>query len=138
MATHCWIAEQISNGPHAKMLMYSRFAAFIASLEKCEKPQVRALLEHVKNDSQQTTGSNIRSILMDTGIKVSTGHSNKHLLKQFSAYPVPEESKWKIKFVESLIEIRDQRWEVLFDEEEDGGKLSENEVTTMIDRWCIS
>ena len=34
IATHCWIAEQISNGPHAKMLMYSRFAAFIASLAK--------------------------------------------------------------------------------------------------------
>ena len=75
--------------------------------------------------------------MLDTGILVSPGNKNKHLFKQVDAYEVPEESKWKIPFLESLIEIRDQRWEVLFEEEDNEGRLSENQVSTMIDQWCI-
>ena len=138
MATHCWIVEHLSNGPHAKILMYSRFATFVESLSLCEKPQVKALLQIVKNDPRQTTGSNIRKILIDTGIRVSPGHKNKSQLKQLAAYEAPEEERWKIPLLGSLVEIRDQRWQVLFDDEDNEGKLSEDDVTAMIDHWCIN
>ena len=47
----------------------------------------------------------------------------------------PQEAKWKIPLLESLIEIRDQRWEILFDEEDES--VTEDDVTAMIGRLCI-
>ena len=137
MATHCWIVERLSGVSHAKNLMYSRFVTFVKSLSSCEKPQVRALIEVVKSDPRCTTGSNLRDILMDTGVKVSPGETSSSLLKSFMVYEAPEEARWKIPLLESLIEIRDQRWEVLFDEENIEGRLSEDDVTTMINQLCI-
>ena len=74
---------------------------------------------------------------MDTGVKVSPGETSSSLLKSYMVYEAPEEARWKIPLLESLIEIRDQRWEVLFDEENIEGRLSEDDVTTMINQLCI-
>ena len=94
MATHCWIVEQLS-GIHAKKLMYSRFITFIENLSSCEKAQVKALLNPVKADQRSTTGSNIRDILIDTGIRISPIKTNKALLQSYIVYEVPQEAKWK-------------------------------------------
>ena len=136
MATHCWIVEQLS-GTHAKKLMYSRYITFIENLSSCEKPQVKALLELVKDDQRFTTGSNIRDILIETGIRISHKNTNKAQLQNFIVYKAPEEAKWKIPLLESLIEIRDHRWQVLFNEEENEQRMSEDNVTLMIDQLCI-
>ena len=117
--------------------MYSRFITFVETLSSCEKPQVKALLEHVKSDLRFTTGSNIRDILIDTGIQTRSKNTNKSQLESFNVYKPPEEAKWKLPLLMSLIEIRDQRWEVLFNEEEEEGRISEDNVTAMIDQLCI-
>ena len=136
MATHCWIVEQLS-GLHAKKLMYSKYVTFIENLSSCEKPQVRALLEIVKTDQRYTTGSNIRDILMETGIQISPRNTDKTKLQSFTVYDIPDEAKWKIPLLKSLIEIRDQRWEILFNEEENELRISNDNVTAMIDQLCI-
>ena len=116
--------------------MYSRFIKFIENLSSCQKPQVRSLLEIVKSDQRSTTGSNIRDILLETGIQISKKNTSREQFQIFNVYKCPQESKWIIPLLESLIEIRDQRWEVLFDEE-DECRITEDDVTAMIDRLCI-
>ena len=36
----------------------------------------------------------------------------------------------------SLIELRDARWELMFDEEESSGTVDEDDITKMIDNIC--
>ena len=109
MATHCWIVEQLS-GIHAKKLMYSRYITFIENLSSCEKAQVKALLNPVKADQRSTTGSNIRDILIDTGIRISPIKTNKALLQSYIVYEVPQEAKWKNTIIR--VSNRDPRSEM--------------------------
>ena len=80
----------------------------------------------------------MRGILIDTGVKVVPGVTAPAQVHDYTVYGIPEESKWKISLLESLLEIRDGRWEVLFEEENTRGELCKDEVTFMIDELCIS
>ena len=53
-------------------------------------------------------------------------------------YKFDEKENWKIKLLVSLMEIRDQRWEILFDEEEETGSLRKDDITDMIDSVASS
>ena len=53
-------------------------------------------------------------------------------------YKFKEKENWKIKLLISLMEIRDQRWEILFDEEEETGSLRKDDITDMIDSVASS
>ena len=53
-------------------------------------------------------------------------------------YKFEEKEIWKIKLLCSLMEIRDQRWEILFEEEEGTGSLRKDDITDMIDNVASS
>ena len=53
-------------------------------------------------------------------------------------YKYEEKDIWKVKLLCSLMEIRDQRWEILFDEEEETGSLLPDDITAMIDNVATS
>ena len=118
--------------------MYTRFVKFLDFILKSKKPQVQALLKISNTDVRSTTGANLRDILLNTGIKVTPGVSSMFQLKEYVVYSPPEEEQWKLPLIESLIEIRDGRWEVIFDEEDTNGVLTNDDVTTMIDGLCIN
>ena len=88
-----------------KKIIYSRLISFVASITKCKKPAVKALLKECYNDCRTTTGSNMRRILLDTGIKVIPGETNSYELNDYKVYKIPENQEWKIPLLSSLIEI---------------------------------
>ena len=51
-------------------------------------------------------------------------------------YSVPSGEEWRIPLLSSLIEMKEKRWVVEFDEE-NNDTLSNNAIDKMIDRACI-
>ena len=114
------------------------FIRFVNSILKSHKPQVKALLHRSINDVRSTTGGNLRDILINTGVKVFPGVTIANQVSKYMVYKIPENNEWKIPLLISLLEIREDRWEILFDEESTEGKITRDDITTMIDDLCIS
>ena len=133
-STPCWLVEKLSNGKHAKQLIYSRFTKFMDSISKCSKPQVISLLKFSMNDCRATTGANLREILLDTGVKAFPGVTNSSDLHSYVVNKLPSSEEWKFPLLVSLIELRDARWELIFDEDE--STLKEDHIETMINSVC--
>ena len=55
-------------------------------------------------------------------------------MKKLYIYGIPDGQEWKIGLLSSLLEIRDEKWVVLFDNEGEG--LIDDEVKQMIDGIC--
>ena len=50
-------------------------------------------------------------------------------------HKTPAGEEWRLPFLVSLIEIRDSKWEINFDEE--AGGLKEDEITNLISTVCV-
>ena len=118
--------------------MMSRYIKFVDSLYKHESPAVSSLLLNLKNNVQSLVGSNLRTIQLETGISVIPGITKPLEISNHRVYKFEDKEIWKIKLLCSLLEIRDQRWEILFDEEEGTGSLRTDDITAMIDNVASS
>ena len=96
---------------------------------------MRSLLHLVKDNCRSITGGNLRKILLDTNICIEPGVTQGIEFNNYQVYKIPEGQEWRIPLIVSLMELRDTRWELLFDEESD--KFSEDDVTFMINNVCI-
>ena len=136
LETPSWIVEQLSNGRHAKQVIMKMYIKFLESLVKSTKPAVQALVKRTHKDVRTHTGANIRHILLETGILVTPGETKSFILNELCVYEVPKEHEWKKGLLISLLEIRDSKWMVQFDEESEN--FNEDEVQLMIDNVCTS
>ena len=66
--SHSWIVEEISGGKHFLQMIYSRFSKYISVLKKNKRLSIRTLYSISANDVRTTTGSNVRKILLKSGI----------------------------------------------------------------------
>ena len=82
------------------------------------------------------TGSNIRTILLDSKVKVTPGVTNRGALRNFRVYETPPGQEWRLPLLVSLLEIRDSRWAIDFDEET--MMMSDGDITEMIYDVCVS
>ena len=134
--THSWIPEKLDGGDHMKKMIYKRFIKFLSSINKNRRASLKALLKISMNNVRSTTGSNLRSILLDTGVHVIPGVTKSSELKSYSVYEIPENKEWIVPLLTLLIEIRKERWCVLFDEERD--ELAKDDITAIIDDLCVN
>jgi len=79
-------------------------------------------------------GSNLRLILLETGLAVVPSFTKSWTIKEHRVYKVDNSARWRLPLLRSLLEIRDQRWQILFDEEFGTGELSEDDITTVMIR----
>ena len=82
------------------------------------------------------TGVNIRQILTETGVRIIPGLNNKCELKNHRVYNMPEEQKWRVALIKGIVEIREKRWEVLFDIE--NSSLNNDDFQAIIYDVCSS
>jgi hypothetical protein len=118
-------------------MLYSRFIKFANSIYKSSKPAVKFLFSLAASDVRSVTGSNLRSILVTTGVQVIPGVSKAGQVKKYKLFVVPEEEKWKIPLLHSLLSVRAGEFEIPFDETD----LEENEpniVDDILDNICTS
>ena len=125
--THCWIVEQLTGGTHLLQMIYSRFCKYIQMVRKNKRAFLRDLYGIVKDDIRTTSGSNIRTILLSTG--VDPRYQNKHKISGWCAYP-PQDS-WTVPLLTSLMELRSENWEVDYDDED--VFLQPDEINVMIE-----
>ena len=135
---HNWIIKELSGGKHAWQQMISRYVKFVESLCKHESSAVSSLLFNLKDNVQLLVGSNLCAIHLETGVTVIPGITKFADIADHRVYKYEEKDIWKVKLLCSLMEIRDQRCEILFDEEEGTGSLLPDDITAMIDNVATS
>ena len=115
--------------------MMSRYVKFVESLCKHESPAVSSLLFNLKYNVQSLFGSNLLAIHLETGVAVIPGITKPADIAEHHMYKYDKKEIWKVKL---LCSLRDQRWEILFDEEEGTGSLRPDDITAMIDDIATS
>ena len=133
--THCWIVEELTEC-HARQMIFARYINFIRALANNKRASIRALFKTVSMSVQSITGSNIRRILLECNVPIYPGISKSSLLRTHKIYRMPPTDRWKIPLLKSLIELRNNQWEVLFDDEEQS--LCGEEIQLMIENICTS
>ena len=136
LQTHCWLVERLSEGRHAKQMILRRYVKFLESLAKNKRKCVQALVQIASQDVKSHTGANLRNILLETGVLIVPGETKQNVFDGLFIYSIPEGHEWKLGLLTSLIEIRDHKWSVDFDEE--GDSLKEDEITAMINQVCTN
>ena len=134
--THSWLIEEISEFKHAKQMIMSRYINFTNQLANNKRPCVRSLFKLVSNDTRTVTGSNIRHTIITTGTQIYPRLSSKAALKSYRVYTVPSHQHWRIGMLHSLMEIRENRWSITFDEEQDS--IDKSQISLMIEDVCTS
>ena len=131
MDTHCWIVENLSGGRHLRQMLFTRFIKYIKSLAFNKRLSIRTLFNVIKDDVRSTTGSNIRTILLET--MVDPRELKPYLLREWVVHPPQDE--WTVPLLRNLLEVLNKNWEVVFDEET--GDVAEMEdVEFMIGAIC--
>ena len=70
----------------------------------------------VASDVRSMTGSNLRSILLHTGVHVVPGTKQGYLVKKQRCFKVPEVDEYKVPLLHSLLLIKAGDFEFKFDE----------------------
>ena len=72
-ATHSYLAEDLTEGRHARQMIYKRFVTFLSNIATNRRTALVSLLNSVKTTCLSLTGGNIRRILVDTEIQLVPG-----------------------------------------------------------------
>ena len=81
----------------------------------------------MKSDIKTTSGSNIRTILLSTGI--DPRYQKKYRISSWCVYPPLD--TWTVPLLTSLLEVKSECWEVNFDSEEIN--MSDDDIDFLIE-----
>ena len=96
---------------------------------------MKFLLSVSASDIRSLTGSNLRSIQVQTGIQDIPGVSQVSSIKKHCMFPVPQDQKWKVPLLHSLLAIRADEFEIPLDNDE----IDENVIAdTILENICTS
>ena len=56
------------------------------------------------------------------------------MLNNYIVYETPEGQEWRLPLLVSLLELRESRWELLYNDETE--RLNEDEISVMINDVC--
>ena len=93
--THCWIVEQLSGARHFLQMIYSRFFQYMQMVRLNRRAFLRDLYDIVKDDVKTTSGSNISTILLSTGI--DPRYQKKYKISRWCVYP-PQHT-WTVRSI---------------------------------------
>ncbi len=141
-SSHCWITEQIAGIGHAKQQMYARYIKFVNTLYSTKRQCVKSLFEYVRGDVRSLVGGNLRQILLDCDVTVVPGVTRPSELSNYNVYPIPEDEAYRLPLLKLLMEIRNDNWTVIFNEENEGDEpddeMDDNDIVIMINDVCSS
>ena len=70
-----------------------------------------------------------------TGVRIVPGETTPRAFQSYTVHATPRGQEWRLPLLVSLLEMRDSRWEVNFDEETQ--KVNKEEIEAMIENVCI-
>ena len=95
------------------------------------------MLNYCITDVRSQTGGNIRKIFLDTGVRITPGVTAATAISNYIVYKVEEEQEWKLPLLHSLLEVRDDQWEIRF-EDDDVEQLQDDDINDMIHDICVN
>ena len=131
--THCWIVEDLTNGRHLRQMIMSRFLKYVKSVAKNKRDSVRCLYNICKDDIKTTTGSNIRTVLLET--QKDPRKLDVHVLKKWRIYEVQDD--WTVPLLRNLLQVRGDDWEVVYDVENDV-TAEDDDINFIIEAICTA
>ena len=112
------------------MMLSARFVKFVNAIKKSTKPAIKYLLSVSASDVRSLTGSNMRSILRNTGVQVMPGVTHAAMVKKKPLFKPPEEQMWKIPLLHSLLAVKAEEFEICFDDDDE--EVEEHDVANDI------
>ena len=110
-ATHRYFIEPLTGGPHMMRVLAKRYMSFIQKVRSSSKVALGQLLNLVEGDVRMTTGSNLRTLMLQSGL------NNIEELKvetcDFKYHKVTEAESWRINFLKELVETKHGDLEVV-------------------------
>ena len=113
-------------------MIYSRFAKYLSVLRNNRRLPLRSLYQIAASDARTLTGSNVRKVLVDTGMDPRC--APKYRWSNWTVYQPAD--TWTVPLLLSLLELMQENWEVNFDIEEEMDRLEDQEVNFMIEAVC--
>jgi F0F1-type ATP synthase epsilon subunit len=74
--------------------------------------------------------------MLETGSNIIPGVTLKSAIKHHKIYLMPEGHEWKIALIKGILEVREEKWEVLFDDENEC--LNDEDLQLILDHACTS
>ena len=133
--TNRYLLEGLTEGRHAQQIIYKKYVNFLRAIATNRRRSLVQLLEIVKTTCRSFTGTNLRKILLDTGVHIDPGQTKGFVLNNYLVYKTPVDQEWRIPLLVSLLRIRDSNWEIHFDDE--AGQLKEDDVSSLLSSVCI-
>ena len=121
---HTPVGNKRNIGKSLKFMLLKRFMKFVSSLLKTKRPFLKFLLSTVAADVRSVTGSNLRSIQLNTGVQVTPGQTTVSSIKKKVLHEVPVGEEWRVPLIHSLLEIRSGEFKLEFDEDD----IADNEI----------
>ena len=112
-------------------MIFSRFIKYMKSIARNKRPSIRCLYNIIKNDVKSTTGSNIRTVMLET--QVDPRSLDIYALKKWRVYP--QQDEWTVPLLRNLLEVRANNWEVIYNDET-GEAADDEDINFMIAAIC--
>ena len=126
--THRKLIEPLSEVTHIKTVMMKRFLNFVQQIKKSSKKASKFLLESIQHDARSITGSNLRNILLKTD-KTSIQDLVPNDTLNIEYHPIQEDEKWKVSFIQELIEAKNSNLEVV--------DFTDDELDEIMEFLCV-
>ena len=126
--THCWIVEELSGGKLFKHMIYSRFLKYLQTVQQNR----RSFLRNMYNIVVNYVKTNVRKIFLEYNL--DPRFAVKHQLMQWRIYQ-PSDT-WSVPLLVSLLELKQKKWVVNFEMEEEVDTLEDEELDFMIEAVC--
>ena len=102
--THRNLIEPLSNLGFKKHVM-KKYLGFTSRLETSSKPVLRQLLDTVKSDVRTTTGHNLRSMMLLSGLS-NINELKTSLIDSSDYNTLGENDEWRIGVISDIVDIR--------------------------------
>ena len=112
-----------------KKLLIKRFISFLHQIQSSRRNATKQLLQFIHSNTESTTGNNVRKILRLKGKSHWTKIKGSDI-DNISYCDIDNADKWRVNFVNELLEIKRNEIEV------DG--LLVEEIDSMLDYVCTS
>ena len=109
--THTNLIESLSNCPHVKTMLASRFLQFHKSLIENSKPCIRILSSLSMDDLKSIHGKNIFHLKRELDCDMED-LSSSFIKENFKFRTLPEEEQWRIPLLLNLLDIRNDAMEL--------------------------
>ena len=123
------LIEPLSEITHVKIILIKRFLTFLAQIQNSNRSASKFLLESILHDTNSTTGSNLRNILLKTD-KSDVIELVPNDAFQLKYHQIEDHETWKVPLIKEIIETKQEQLEIF--------NFTNDDIDEMLNFLCTS